>query len=279
MLAAAVVVAREVFEMALVIGIVMAATRGLAGRGQWVMAGVGVGTASSLAVAAAAGTIAAAAAGMGQELFNAAVLFAAVAMLGWHNVWMGRHGRDLACKMSETGRAVAVGQRPLYVLTAVVGLAVLREGSEIVLFLYGLVLGSGAALAETMAGSAFGLAAGAAAGFLLYFGLLRIPTRLVFTLTGWMILLLAAGMAAQGAGYLVQARILPALGRRVWDSSELLPEASLPGQFLHTLVGYADRPNGMQIVFYVAALLIIGIAMRRWGAPDDGVKRPAAERA
>ena len=71
------------------------------------------------------------------------ILFTAVAMLGWHNIWMNRHGRELAASAAGLGRAVVGGSRPLYALGLVVGIAVLREGSEIVLFLYGIAIASG----------------------------------------------------------------------------------------------------------------------------------------
>src|SRR5258707_6866533 len=73
---------------------------------------------------------------MGQELFNAAILAVAVTMLTWHNVWMARHGREIAGEMRAVGQAVADGTKPLLALAVVVGGAVLREGSEVALFLY-----------------------------------------------------------------------------------------------------------------------------------------------
>jgi high-affinity iron transporter len=274
MLAAAVIVAREVLEAALIIGVIMAATRGLDGRGRWIAGGVAGGLMGAGMVAALAGSIVAAISGQGQELFNASVLFAAVAMLGWHNVWMSRHGRELSRQMAETGHAVLVGNRPLYALSAVVGLAVLREGSEVVLFLYGMILAGGSGAVAAVGGGALGLGIGAALGTALYQGLIRVPLRAVFKVTGWLILLLAAGMAAQGSKYLVQAGWLPSLGRRIWDTSAILPEDGIIGQILHTLVGYADRPTGMQIVVYVVTLLAIGLAMRSSGNVDGGRRAP-----
>jgi high-affinity iron transporter len=112
------------------------------------------------------------------------------------------------------------------------------------------------------------------AGAALYLGLLRIPTGRLFTVTGWMILLLAAGMAAQGAGFLVQAGVLPPLGDTLWDTSDILSERSLVGQVLHTLVGYIAQPSGIQLVFYLATVLVIGVLMRLYGR-DGAVRRPA----
>jgi len=264
MLASALILFREVFEAALIIGIVMAATKEVMGRTRWVLFGIGGGLVGAAVVAIFAHNIGAVAQGMGQEYFNAGVLFLAVIMLGWHNVWMSRHGREIAQQMNAVGNAVSLGARPLYALAIVVGLATLREGSEVVLFLYGIALGGGAA-AEMMMGSLLGLAAGGALGAALYFGLLRIPTKHLFTVTSWMILLLAAGLASQGAHYLVQADLLPTFGQAIWDSSHLLSERSMTGQLLHVLVGYSARPDGIQLVFYVATLLVIGGLMRLYG--------------
>ena len=267
MLPTALIVFREVLEAALVVGIVLAASQGVPRRGAWVGAGIAGGIAGAALVAGFAEQIASALAGVGQELFNATVLFTAVAMLGWHNVWMGRHGRELAVEAGDVGKLVRSGARPLHALAVVVGLAVLREGSELVLFLYSIVAANGTDAVSFGAGFALGVAAGVGVGALLYFGLLRIPLKHLFTVTSWLILLLAAGMAAQGAAFLVQADVLPPLGDGVWDTSWLLTEHSIPGQVLHALVGYVARPAGIQIVFYAATLLIIGWLMR-WGGGD-----------
>ena len=274
-LGSAIIVFREVLEAALVVGIVMAGSKGVAGRGLWVGSGATAGVLGAGVVAVFAGTIAAAAAGMGQELFNAAILFAAVGMLGWHCVWMGRHGRDIARHVSEVSNAVAAGNRPLYALAVVVGLAVVREGSEVVLFLYGIAAGSGAGALSLLLGGIVGLFSGAALGAILYFGLLRIPTRHLFAVTTWMIVLLAAGMASQGARFLVQADLLPALGRNIWNSSSMLSESSIPGRILHTLIGYDSSPSGIQLLFYAATLAIIGCLTYMYGRQSS----PAASAA
>src|SRR5437764_13007831 len=199
MLATAIIVFREVLEAALIVGIVMAATRGVPGRGQWIGGGIIAGGLGSIIVAGFAQTLAAAASGIGQEVFNAAILFAAVAMLGWHNGWMRRHASELAGAANRLGAAVRAGTQPLWALAFAVGLAVLREGSEVVLFLYGIAAAGQDGAAAMALGGALGLVAGIAAGAAIYFGLVHIPMRHLFSFTGWLILLLAAGMASQGA--------------------------------------------------------------------------------
>lgn len=275
MLATLIIVFREVLEAALIVSIVAAATKGVAGRGRWLSAGIVAGLAGASLVAAFAGAISNSLEGTGQEIFNASVLFLAVIMLGWHNVWMGSHGRQLATEMKEVGHDVTVGTKPLYALAIVVGAAVMREGSEVVLFLNGIASG-GVGNSAMLAGGLLGIVAGGALGFALYFGLLRLSLNMLFRVTGWMILLLAAGMAAQGAKFLVQGGFLPPMGGFMWNTSWLLSENSLIGQTLHTLVGYTARPLPVQAIFYVGTLIIIGGLMKVVG---DGVSNKAKARS
>ncbi len=261
MFATAIIVFREILEAALIIGIVAAATQGVLRRGAWITSGVLAGVLGAVAVAGVADVLVELADGMGQELFNAFVLLAAVAMLAWHNIWMASHSRELVAQMKQVGGAVSQGGEPPYALLLVVAFAVLREGSEIVLFLHGQAA-QGVGHMAMLAGGAGGLLAGIVVGGAMYAGLLRIPTRHFFAVTGWMILLLAAGMASQAAKFLVQADWLPAWGGRIWDISALVSNASPLGSVLHTLIGYDAAPMGMQIAVYLLTLTSIGVAMK-----------------
>ncbi|MDR3500470.1 MAG: FTR1 family protein [Parvibaculum sp.] len=262
MLATLIIVFREVIEAALVISIVAAATKGISGRNRWLALGVGAGILGACLVAGFAGQIASSLEGSGQEIFNASILFLAVLMLGWHNIWMGSHGRELAAEMSAVGRDVMSGAKPLYAVAIAVGIAVLREGSEVALFLYGIAAGGGLTASGLLVGGAIGLVAGAALGYALYKGLVVLSTRTLFAVTSWMILLLAAGLAAQGANFLVQAGILSPLGEAMWDTSWLLSDQTIFGKMLHTLIGYTARPTPIQLIFYVATIVVIGGLMK-----------------
>src|SRR4051812_17730093 len=206
-------------------------------------------------------------AGMGQELFNAAILTVAVVMLTWHNVWMARHGSELAGELRAAGQAVVEGSKSLLALAIVVGVAVLREGSEVVLFLYGVLAGSDDSVLSVALGGFVGLLLGALICMLTYAGLVRIPTRKLFATTTVLIALLAAGMAAQAAAFLEKADWLTAMNNVVWDSAWLLSDASIPGKALHTLIGYTDQPTAMQLIVYVAILAVTFVLMRLYGAP------------
>ena len=273
MLAALIIVFREVFEAGLIVGIVMAATQTIPGRGAWISGGVGAGVIGSCVVALFAGALSQAFEGAGQELFNATVLGIAVVMLTWHNVWMARHGRELASKFFAAGRAVADGSKSLAALALVVCAAVLREGFEVVMFLYGVVASEGAL--SVFLGGLAGLVLGAAVCFLTYRGLLNIPQKYLFGVTGVMIAFLAAGMAAQSVSFLEQANFVTALDGTVWDTSGVLSDSSLIGMALHTLIGYSDRPTGMQLVVYLLVLAVMFALMKLLAPPQRRAAVPA----
>jgi high-affinity iron transporter len=271
-IAALIIVFREVFEAGLIVGIVLAVTRTVPHRNQWIAGGVLAGVLAACVVAAFAGALSNLFAGMGQELFNAAILALAVVMLTWHNVWMARHGKELAGELWAAGKAVVEGSKSLLALAIVVGVAVLREGSEVVLFLYGvLATGSDTTWGVALGGFA-GLVLGALVCWLTYVGLLRIPPRALFTTTTVLIALLSAGMAAQATAFLERANWLTALDSVVWDSSWLLSDSSLLGKALHTLIGYTDQPTAMQLTVYLAILAVTFVLMRLYGAPTKAAQ-------
>jgi high-affinity iron transporter len=266
-LASLLIVFREVFEAGLIVGIVMAVTAGVRGRTLWVSGGVVAGVLGACLVALFTGGLSELFGGNGQEIFNASILGFAVIMLTWHNVWMARHGREMATELRAAGEAVAAGSKSLAALGIVVAIAVLREGSEVVLFLYGVAAAQGGASFGMVVGGFIGLILGALVCFATYLGLITIPTRYLFAVTSALIALLAAGLAAQAIAFLEQADILTALDNTVWDTSWILSDSSLLGRALHTLIGYVDQPTAMQLIVYIATLVIIVVLMKLFSSP------------
>ena len=281
MISALIIVFREVIEAGLIVGIVLAATTGVPGRERAVSVGVGAGVLGACLVAAFAGELASLFQGSGQEVFNATILLLAVAMLTWHNVWMASHGREMARELKAAGHQVQTGERTLTALSVVVGVAVLREGSEVVLFLYGIAAQGGTSAAGMVAGGGLGLAAGAVVSGLMYFGLLTIPPGKLFQVTSGLITLLAAGMAAQAVIFLQNAGWLEFFTNTVWDTSWLLPDdgqgsLGLLGKMLHTLVGYTAAPNGAQLIAYGVTVVLIVMLMRMVNAPGTPARPRSA---
>ncbi len=277
MLASLIIVFREVFEAGLIVGIVLAATEGIKGRSAWVGAGIAAGILSAALVAVFAGALQSVAAGAGQRVFNACISIAAVLMLGWHQVSMASHGHRMAGDMTSMGRNVVLGRQSLFAMAVVVAIAVVREGAEVVLFLYGIVAVGQEGWSAPIMGSIQGLGLGALVSMLLYRGLVAIPVARLFDVTSWLIALLAAGMAGQAAATLAGADLIPAWGHELWDTSWLVSENSLPGRGLRTLIGYSDRPIGVQLVAWVTVLIAMVVGARLiQQAPKRSVARASA---
>ena len=138
----------------------------------------------------------------------------------------------------------------------------LREGSEVVLFLYGVFAAGGTTVSGMMVGGALGVALGAALSALIYLGLLAVPAHRLFAVTTGLITLLAAGLAAQAVFFLQQADYLQGLATPVWDTSWLLGDDSIPGRLFHTLVGYTATPDAAQLLAYALVIAMMLTTMR-----------------
>jgi high-affinity iron transporter len=126
--------------------------------------------------------------------------------------------------------------------------------------------GQGLALAI---GSAGGLALGVAVSAIVYTGLLAIPLRRVFTVTGALVTLLAAGLAAEAVRQLSNAALVTFWDRPLWDTSWLLAENGWAGRILHVLIGYAARPTGAELLAYAltAGIIVLLAVYARGPAP------------
>jgi high-affinity iron transporter len=263
MLAALVIVFREVLEAGLIVGVILAAARGVSGRAGAVALGTLAGIAGAVVVAVFAAGISQAFDGRGLELFSAAVLLLAVVMLTWHVVWMADHARELTQRLRTLGQSVGTGTQSVVVLGVAAAAAVMREGSEAVLFISGIALQNTDTAAGLALGSAAGLALGAALSLAIYLGLSTIPLRWFFAATGALVTMLAAGLAAEAVHQLSNAGLVaPAFDTTLWDSSWLLADDSFVGRLLHVLLGYRDQPTALEAAAYVATIAAIVLLSR-----------------
>jgi high-affinity iron transporter len=262
MVATILIVFRESLEAALLVGVVAAATRGLAGRGRWLGAGVLTGFLGAVVLALLAGQLSGWLDGLGQDVVNIGVLSLALAMLLWHCVWVAAHTKEMVSDAKKLGKSVQEGQRPPWALLVVVSLAVLREGAETVLFVSGTLTGADAQPGAILSAGAAGVVLGAVVGAVIYAGLTQVPTRHVFSVTNVLIALLAASLGSQLVKALSQAGVLESWTSPVWDTSHLLAQDSAIGTLMHALVGYDARPSAAQLSAYLAVLAFIYIGTR-----------------
>jgi len=256
-ISALIIVFREMLEMALVLGVLLAATEGMPGTRRWIGMGGLVGAGGALLIALFMDELENAATGDGEFLFNAGVLMLASVLIAWTVIWMSQHGREMAARMRHVGQSVAEGELPKTALAIVSLAAVMREGGEAVFFLYGAAQSVQDDGFSVLSGGLLGVASGALVGYVIYKGLVHIPLKHLFGVIGWILILLAAGMASQAVQNLVLIDALPSLMDPIWDSSGLLPQSSFIGEVLHVMIGYTDQPSGMQMLVFSLALIVI----------------------
>ncbi len=262
MLGTGIIVFRETLEAALFVGIVAASTKGLDKRSRWLSLGVAMGMAGSLIMASAMESISNWAEGFGTDLVTACILVIALAMLAWHCIWVSAHAKDMVKDAKSLGSNVANGNSTLWALSVAVGLSVLREGAETVLFVGGLVSGSTESPTLIAFSVMAGLAFGALAGWLVYAGLGKVKPHRLFAVTNVLILLLAGNLASQLAKTLNQADWIPYLSDLAWDISGFLPNDSAAGMLMHGIFGYDANPMQLQLLFYAMAVAFIYLATR-----------------
>jgi len=256
MISSFIIVFREMLEMALVLGVLLAATRGGGTTRRWIVIGSSAGFLGAVIVALLMEELESSIDGNGEFLFNAAVLALASLMIAWTVIWMQQHGRQITARMKTVARSVTEGSLPHTALFFVSLAAVMREGSEAFFFLFGFAQ-SGEERASLFAGGLTGMMIGILVGYLVYRGLLYVSLKYLFQVTGWLLMLLAAGMASQAAWNLVVIDLLPPMIDTLWDSSAWLSQESIAGKILHVLVGYDDSPSAMQLLVFVVVLVAI----------------------
>lgn len=264
MFATGLIVFRETLEAALFVGIITAATKGINRRSLWIACGVIAGCIGSLLMATGMEKISAWANGIGQDLLNAIIISTALMMLTWHCVWAATRGKEIAQDAKRLAISALDGTRAsLWALSLAVALSVLREGAETVLFVSGFLSGSAEGATTLLLGTVIGLIGGVLMGMLIYLGLARIRTQHLFSVTNWLILILAGSLASQLAKTLIQAGLVSRWVQPVWHASSILSNDSSLGVFLHAFMGYDASPSGLQLAFYAGAIVLIWLATQR----------------
>jgi high-affinity iron transporter len=275
MIASLVIVFREMLEMVLVVGVLLAATSGMHGSRQWIGLGIFGGLIGAVFFGLFMEQMENAFEGDGEFIFNAVVLLLASVLISWTVFWMSRHGREMSMRMKEVGNSVKQGDLPHRALVVIAFSAVMREGSEAAFFLFGAAQGMGEEGWSMLIGGLTGAAAALLVGGLLYFGLVRIPVKQMFSVAGWLLMLLAAGMASQATWNLVTIEWLPPVVDTLWNSSAVLSQESLPGEVLHVLIGYDDQPSGLQVIVFVLSLTILASLYYRLQSQSGPVSKIA----
>ena len=261
------IVWRESVEALLVVGILYAwlkngdadARRGI----PYLWAGVVAGLLAAVALGAALVGFTEVLSGDAQDYFQTGMVLVACVLIVQMVLWMKHHGRSMKRDM-EASLQKSKQDANWWGVTLLVALAIAREGSETVIFLYGLGFGqSGHVDPLQYLAVAIGLALAFLTFYLLQLGGKIFSWRLFFRVTEIMLLFLAAGLFETGVDKLIDKEILPVVMNQVWDTSWLLDDSSTFGSLVATLTGYRAHPAGMNLIAYAVYWAVIFLLLRR----------------
>jgi high-affinity iron transporter len=256
-----VIALREGIEAALIVSIILAYLRQLGRTDQARL--VWAGTAAAVAVSAVAGTAIFVAGtefeGTAEQVFEGLVTLTAVGVLTWMIFWMRRQGARIKGELQmKVDTALVTGGLALAALAFV---AVLREGIETALFLFAAAKGTAVdagGVGEQMLGAVLGLSLAVILGALLYRGGIRLNLRSFFRVTGAILVVVAAGLFAYAVHELQEAGWFPILDSVAFDLSSWLPDDSGVGAVLRGLVGYNADPTVLEVLAWMAYLVVTG---------------------
>ncbi|QXL84289.1 FTR1 family protein [Comamonas sp. NLF-1-9] len=272
---------RESVEALLVVGILhnwLSRTPGAESGRRWLWFGV------------AAGLLLAALLGLGiysaqellinwQDQFQTVMVLVAAALIVQMVLWMRVHGRTLKREL-EQGLSSKLEQRNWWGVAVLAALAIAREGSEAVVFLYGTLAAAPASDLPWMAFAAIGgLAAALATFWLLQLGGKVLTWPRFFRITEILLLLLAASLVVTGAEKMQALEWLPPLADGVWNTSWLLPDMGRWGGLVAGITGYRAQPSLMTVLVYAGYWLLMATLLRRSRAKTTTAARPGMRRA
>nr|WP_298379028.1 FTR1 family protein [uncultured Halomonas sp.] len=202
--------------------------------------------------------------GPAQDVFQTAMVLIACALIVQMVLWMRAHGRTLKTDMQQ-GLQESVAQSRYWGIALLVAIAVAREGSETIVFLYGM------GMAQLQSGGIGGFALSAAVGFvlaLLTFWVLQLGTKvfswkLFFRITEILLLFLAASLLVSGLERLIGLGVLPAGPDPLWDTSAWLDDGSGIGGILASFAGYRAWPPFTVVAGYAIYWIAI-LGLLRW---------------
>jgi high-affinity iron transporter len=264
---------REGIEAALIIGIVLGALRQM--RRTELVPAVWLGTLSAVALSILGGVLLTnlglSFEGAAEPIFEGVTMLLAAALLTWMIFWMSRTARTLKSDLEADihKAAFSTGKRAVFFVAFV---AILREGIELALFLTASVFATDAV--QTILGALLGLGTSILLGWSIFAAIIRLDLRRFFQVTGFLLILFAAGLVAHGVHEFNEIGWIPAVIEHVWDVNAIVDENSTFGLLLKALFGYNGNPSLTEMLAYAAYFVAIFFGLRLANKP-----RPATVQA
>jgi len=257
MFSALLITLREGLEAALIIGIILAFLANTGNRKWFKQVWLGTGAAISTSIIAGAILFITVGAfeGRAEEIFEGSAMLLAALVLTWMIFWMRKQAANIKGQLhGEIERAISSGSS--FALMGLAFIAVLREGIETALFLFAATRTSDSTLLSVV-GGLIGLVIAIAIGYLVYRGTSKLNLKTFFNVTGFALILFAAGLIAHGIHDFQEARLMPIIIEHIWDVNNMLSENSTFGNFLAAVFGYNGNPSLIETVAYFGYLITV----------------------
>ncbi|MBI2781499.1 MAG: FTR1 family protein [Chloroflexi bacterium] len=254
MLATFILMLREGLEAALIVGIVAAYLVKIGRRDALGKVALGVGAAVALSVAI--GIVVSLTISELPEIIQATAeaiaAVVAVVVLTWMLFWMRRQGRALKGEL-ERGVDLAISDGGTLALVTLAFVSVIREGVETVLFLVPILSFNGSGI-DTVLGGVLGLAAAIGVGWAIFVAGARVNLRRFFTVTGAILIFVAAGLVAFAINELGESGLISNAGE-AFNLDAVLSDTSPLGSVLQGLFGYRSAPTVLELIGYLVYLV------------------------
>jgi high-affinity iron transporter len=189
-----------------------------------------------------------------QEAFGGGLSIIAVGFVTWMIFWMRRAGRSISAELrGKLEEALEMGSTAVVVMAA---LAVGREGLETALFFFTAAQAAGETT-QPLIGFLIGIVAAVMIAYLIYRGAVSLNLGRFFTITGALLIFVAAGILAYGVHDLQEAGILPGLTTLAFDVSAAVPPDSWYGTLLKGIFNFSPQTTVLEAIVWVAYVAVV----------------------
>lgn len=264
MLQIALVIFREMLEISLILGIVLAAAKPIKGHQAYVAAGAMCGFVLAALLAFGANKVTTSFGGFGDELLDVAIILLTVVMVSSTAIWVKHTGAKISAKITKIAENSDDTNGARIMLLLVVMTTIFREATEVVLFIHAIASSGMLEVTDYVGGFMIGIVAGIGTALAISYGLNKVAVKHLFKISFILLSLIAASLATEAAGILTSLGVVDILSAPMWDSGEYISDYGIIGKILKIFVGYNSKPNGLEVLFYLATLGFIYFASR-WG--------------
>lgn len=202
-----------------------------------------------------------------EQIYEGITMLLAAGILTWMIFWMSTQAKNIKSELEEgvNKAAITTGRRAIFGLAF---LAVVREGVELALFITAAFFaGSNESVTTniilTLSGVVLGLGTAVLLGWSLLAATARLNLRRFFQITGYLLILFAAGLVAHGIHEFNEIGWIPSIIEHVWDLNTVINETSVFGELLKTLFGYNGNPSLTEMIGYFVYLGVAGFFFTR----------------